>query len=191
MKRIFLIDKENTGERFLQGINTLTAKDTVIIFHWEDSGAIKTSILETLSKSKAAIEIKKFHTHRKNALDFQICTYLGYLYGINGSDAKYYIVSNDRGYEAAVEFLKTNLDSRINISIVPNVDVDAVSVEDALLIKLLTGHNSKVRRCVKQGIKQTQTLNDFHSFLQKNISRDYHDVYMKVKPVYPELKACC
>lgn len=186
MKRIFLIDKENTGTRFLKGLEALSNQDKVIVFHYSQAGSIKEEVLSALSKTKAAVEIRSMNTHTKNAMDFQICTYLGYLYSKNGTNAEYYIVSNDKGYEAAVEFIKLQLDPKIKINIIPTCVVD--SKPSVLLENTLNKYPNKIRNKVLTGIKKSGTISDFHTFLQRNFKEDCNDIYKLIKPYYKELK---
>lgn len=48
----------------------------------------------------------KVKTGTKNALDFQLSSYLGMLIGQEQGNANYYIVSNDKGYDCICEFWK-------------------------------------------------------------------------------------
>lgn len=187
MKRIFLIDKENTGNRFLKGLDTLTSQDKVIVFHYTQAGDIKSDTLLALSKTKAAVEIRSMTTHTKNAMDFQICTYLGYLYHENGNHAEYYIVSNDRGYEAAVEFMKLQFDKTANISIIPTCET--VKETSPLIQEALGEFPNKIKNKVVAGLKKSSTISDFHIYLQRNLKQDCQAIYKCVKPCFMELKA--
>lgn len=187
MKRIFLVDKENTGNRFINGLDKLTYQDKVIVFHYRQEGNIKNETLLALSKTKAAVEIRSMNTHTKNAMDFQICTYLGYLYSKNGNNAEYYIVSNDKGYEAAVEFLKIQLDPKINVQIIPTCEIEKKSLN--LFQDALNKYPNKIKNKVITGIKKTSNIEDFHIFLQRNLQQDCRDIYKSIKPYYKELKA--
>ena len=190
MKNIYLIDKENTENRFLQGIEELRNEDIVIVFHYEQAGNINPVVLSALAKTKASVEIRKMNIHTKNAMDFQICTYLGYLYGKYKNKAAYHIVSNDRGYEAAVEFLKTHIDPDINIKIMPCIGYENTvkKTSTELMHKILNDYSNKIVNKVITGIKSTTDVNGFHTFLQKNLNRDCQKIYKAVKPYYKEIK---
>jgi len=193
MKHIYLIDKENTGNRFLNGIENLKQEDLVIVFHYEQAGSINPVVLSALANTKASVEIRKMHSHTKNAMDFQICTYLGYLFGKYKNKAEYRIISNDKGYQAAVEFLKMHIDPDMDVSIMPSI---GYSKEDEpqhkeLLENLLKDYPNKVINRVNNGIKTSKDTNSFHIFLQKNLNKDCQTIYKIVKPYYSEIKAAC
>lgn len=191
MKHIYLIDKENTGNRFLKGIENLKNEDMVIVFHYEQAGSINQLVLSALANTKASVEIRKMNTHTKNAMDFQICTYLGYLYGKYRNKAQYHIVSNDKGYEAAIEFLKMHIDPNMDVDIMPSISHDKI-VEKAsaeLIRTILIDFPNKVVNKVTAGIKTSKDTNDFHTFLQKNLNKDCQKIYNMVKPHYMEIKA--
>lgn len=191
MKHIYLIDKENTGNRFLYGIENLRNEDKVIVFHYEQAGNINQVVLSALANTKASVEIRKMNTHTKNAMDFQICTYLGYLYGKYQNNAQYHIISNDKGYEAAVEFLKLHIDPNMVIDITPSIGYKKNSEEEQkkLVRAILNIYPNKVVNKVVTGIKSTKDTNSFHTFLQKNLNRDCQQIYTIVKPYYTEIKA--
>ncbi len=191
MKRIFLIDKENTGNRFTKGLDKLTSEDVVIVFQWQQGGQIKTEALEALAYCKAKVEVRRFQIHTKNALDFQICTYLGVLYGQYGRNAQYYIVSNDNGYKSAIEFMRNNIDSRARFEIIPTCETEKEEAGDLLSTVLEDRYNRKVRSTIRTGLRTTKDLNGFHTYLQQNLRNDYRNIYMVLKPMYIELKACC
>jgi len=190
MKHIYLIDKENTGNRFLNGIEKLKNEDIVVVFHYEQAGSINQVVLSALANTRASVQIRKMNTHTKNAMDFQICTYLGYLYGKYQNKAKYHIISNDKGYEAAVEFLKTHIDPTIDINIMPSIGHEKMvkNIQENPIRTILNSYSNKVVNKVLQGIKTTADINDFHTFLQKNLNRDCQNIYKLVKPYYMGIK---
>lgn len=188
MKRYFFIDKENTGKRFLKGLKELSKNDTIIIFHCEQQGEIKNDILLALATTKAAIEIRKMQIHTKNAMDFQICTYMGYLYKTYGNKAEYYIVSNDHGYDASIEFIKMQLDPKAKIERI-NCEMN-ISEEENTLENVLSGkYKKKIINKIKAGMKETADKAQFHNFLQQNFHEDFMSIYALIKPVYEEAKA--
>lgn len=188
MKRLFLIDKENTGKRFLKGLDQLTANDKIIIFHYEQAGEIKPEILLPLSKCKAAVEIIKMNTHTKNAMDFQICTYIGFLYSQYKRTAEYYIVSDDKGYGASVEFIKNQIDPKAAITQIGS-SMCVETAKDNLVEGLLQGkYQRKVINKIIKGISVSRTKGEFHNYLQQNLNTDFEQIYNLIKPVFTEAK---
>lgn len=94
---IFLIDYENVRTSAFNGLENLTENDRVIVFYTSNSDNLTFSLMQRLSESRACIEYKKVSCGGKNSLDFQLCSYLGYLIG-TCSDTKFHIVSKDKGF---------------------------------------------------------------------------------------------
>ena len=103
----FLVDYENVHANGLNGISGLSEEDTVIIFYSEKAETMTFGLHRRLNESKAQISFQRVSTGGKNALDFQLCTYLGYLICQNAQSlAAYYIVSGDSDYEALTVYWK-------------------------------------------------------------------------------------
>lgn len=103
--RYYLIDYENVHQTGLNGIENLTENNIVVIFYTENAETLTFSLYEKLVQCKAEIQLCKVQCGGKNALDFQLSSYVDYIIGKNPS-AEYYIVSNDRGYEYVRNFWK-------------------------------------------------------------------------------------
>jgi hypothetical protein len=99
----YLIDYENTGENGLKGITELPEDSCVVIFYSENADKISFDMHQKFCICKTRLEFRKINTGRKNALDFQLSTYLGYLIAKSEED-QYYIVSKDNGYRSVVDF---------------------------------------------------------------------------------------
>jgi|GEM_PF-3201497 len=114
IRRVFLVDYENTSIRGLYGISCLTGNAKVVVFC--STPVIQRAVEDVLYAYKQqGIEIGTFILIKqgKNALDFMISTYLGY--EINAKiDKEIYIISGDHGYGSAVEMAK-QLDTRMMI----------------------------------------------------------------------------
>lgn len=100
---VYLVDYENTHS--LTGINTLSENDRVIIFYSQNANSLTFDIHREILASKAAVEYKVAEVGGKNALDFQLSSYLGYLIRQNqDTDCNLYVVSNDKGFSYISEF---------------------------------------------------------------------------------------
>lgn len=95
--RYFLVDYENVHMTGLEGIEELSKTDTVYIFYSMNADSLSFEVMKLLSTAKAHIEYIKVNTQGRNALDFQLSSYIGYLLGRH-EGARCYIVSNDKGY---------------------------------------------------------------------------------------------
>ena len=113
---IFLIDYENTHS--LNGINNLSETDKVIVFYSNNANTLTFSALESILCGKASITCKAVEVGTKNALDFQLSTYLGYLLKeTEGTDTKIFIVSKDLGFSLVKSFWLKELN--VDIEILP------------------------------------------------------------------------
>lgn len=101
----FLIDFENVKSAGLKGIEYLTDNDDVYIFYSDYANSITFDIHHKMNKSNANIQFFKSTTSGKNALDFQLISYLGYLIA-QRKYKNYFVITDDRGFESAVKFWK-------------------------------------------------------------------------------------
>lgn len=99
MKMIFLVDGDNNIGTGLQGIELLTAEDTVLIFYGK--GQSLASIQKLCANTQACVQYLESVKGGKNSIDFQIITELGVLVGRGEADFAY-VISQDKGYEAAI-----------------------------------------------------------------------------------------
>lgn len=190
MKRFFLIDTENIGYRYFPGIENLTGEDKVILFHYAEAKPISIEVMGKLANSKANIEIKEMNCHSKNAMDFQICTYIGILTGKYGSSAEYYIISEDNGYEAAIEFIKNNFEGKVTIEEVRDFNKTTRKAAQKISIdEILMNYPKKVRKVTLEGVRRTHSSGELHNYLQKNLPTDGTTIYQIVKDYREELIA--
>lgn len=100
----YLIDYENVKSDVILDISGVKEGDTFVLFYSEVCKNISLEVLEMVSKKKLKFHPIKVTNGTKNALDFQLSSYLGYLIKNNDSDLDYFIVSNDKGYDSVAEF---------------------------------------------------------------------------------------
>ncbi len=100
--RVFLVDYENVKTQGLNGIGKLTENDTVCIFYSENADSMTFGLHRRLMETKANVQYQKVEVGYKNALDFQLSSYLGYVISqnrFNGiTNCLYYIVTKDQGF---------------------------------------------------------------------------------------------
>lgn len=101
--RVFLIDFENVHNDGLAGIDMLTDDDEVVIFYSANADSISFELLHKFMFSKAKLNYYKVRRGGKNALDFQLSSYLGYRLKIE-PDAEFYIISKDNGFDFVIDF---------------------------------------------------------------------------------------
>lgn len=101
----FLIDIENVANSGFEGLENLSAEDSLLIFYSEKHSSINLSVHQKLEQSPARKEYLSIKTGGKNALDFQLVTWLGYRLAKTPLES-YVIVSKDTGFDAVVDFWK-------------------------------------------------------------------------------------
>ncbi len=99
----YLIDFENVGNEGLKGIELLEKEDTVHIFYNEAVSRLTFPMAEKIFRCKAQVRFFAASVGGNNALDFQLSSWLGYLYAKNGEEI-YNIISRDKGFLHAAEF---------------------------------------------------------------------------------------
>ncbi|MBQ7609067.1 MAG: hypothetical protein IJU76_14045 [Desulfovibrionaceae bacterium] len=105
----FLVDFENVHINGLAGIQSLSQDSRVIVFYsrYAHTLTIETHIIISQSPAKVSYEI--VDSFRKNDLDIQLSSYLGYLIRENAGQAcSYYIVSHDNGFKQLISFWRYN-----------------------------------------------------------------------------------
>ena len=101
----YLIDYENVKSEGIKGIAQLSEEDRVVIFYSHNADTITFEAMDMIFNSKAQVSKYKILCGGKNALDFQLSTYLGYLIH-EAKDSYFYIVSKDNGFKHVVDFWK-------------------------------------------------------------------------------------
>ena len=105
----YLIDFENVKSRGMEGVELLTEEDTVCIFYSDNADSMTFDLHRKLNETKANIIYHKVAVGTKNALDFQLATYLGYLIceqQREGIHPNYFIVTKDNGFTSLMVYWK-------------------------------------------------------------------------------------
>ena len=184
MKRIFMIDSENVGTNFIEGAKSLTKDDKIIYFKGNTIPRDENEILRYLSESKAELEIIERHEElTKNALDFQLCTYAGFLIDKMATGSELYIVTNDKGYEASITFLKRLSENKISIRRISDLTLSTKEEnERSELNAILCDFNKFVRKTAAEAINKSTNKQQLHDYLQKNLNKtDCDKVYYLIK----------
>lgn len=124
MKKVYFVDLENVAHHFLTMAERLTREDQIIIFMRHRQRGLpdmRSSLEKAISKFKdcnITYKIVDMISDEKNAMDFQICTTLGYMVGQYGATAEYYIISNDKGYYSARECVQKSLCKKAKVNFI-------------------------------------------------------------------------
>ena len=167
-----MIDYENIKD--LSNISTLSENDTAIIFYSKNANSMTFETHKELSVCSAEIEYKFVDVGGKNALDFQLSTYLGFLINkYENSDTKFFIVSKDNAFSYLKSFWKK--EKNINLELIVKLSEKAITTEiekdNANVIYTLK--NSKIKlsdddiEMIVKAISQYKTKQDINNFLMK------------------------
>ncbi len=99
----YLIDFENVANSGFDGLTDLGLSDELLIFYSEQHSTISIAVHQQLEKSLVRKTYMPIKTGGKNALDFQLVSWLGYEIA-QGSSDHFVIISNDTGFDAVVDF---------------------------------------------------------------------------------------
>lgn len=100
----YLVDTENVGTIWNLLLRPLSKQDNLILFYTENSPGISYFDLDIIMKENKTFELVSCNKG-KNALDFQLISYLGYLLK-SAAKTEYTIISNDTGYDPVIKFWK-------------------------------------------------------------------------------------
>ncbi|MDE7303266.1 MAG: hypothetical protein K2N60_08135 [Oscillospiraceae bacterium] len=104
---VYLVDFENVSSAGISGIQKLTKEDKVYIFYTVNASNMSFAAHLNLLSSPAEVVYYNVASGGKNALDFQLASFLGYLI-CQGKEKKFCIISNDRGFEYVKAFWERN-----------------------------------------------------------------------------------
>lgn len=105
----YYIDYENVHNEGLKGVQKLQQEDKLHLFYSIKADTLKIDVVRQLMECPATICFDKIVNGVENALDFQLITALMCNYS---AEEKYYIISRDKGYDAAIEMAgKQNRDN--------------------------------------------------------------------------------
>ena len=103
----YLIDFENVRTDGIKDLKGVSEGDAIILFYSEQCKNISLDVIDSIMKLKVQYSSFKAKVGTKNALDFQLASHLGYLIGKrNNMESKYFIVSNDKGYDCLCDYWK-------------------------------------------------------------------------------------
>ena len=183
----YFVDYENVKMDGLNGINKLEPSDKVCIFYSEHADTLTFDLHKRLNESKATITFQKVEVGHKNALDFQLVTFLGYEIASKKED-DYYIVSKDTGYTSVCNYWKKR---KVGISIIANLTrLNIILEQQQLLQKVEKLVNDKeIAKEVTDYIIKYKTKQGINNALvQQYKSKQAGEIYQAIKPLIKDKK---
>ena len=142
---VYLVDFENVTSPGISGIQRLTKEDKVYIFYTVNASNMSFTAHMNLLSSPAEIIYYNVASGGKNALDFQLASFLGYLIS-KGEEKDFCIISNDKGYEYVRTFWEKNgLVSGISINSAPSINRALLPAERPFAAKIQQGLNDQAK----------------------------------------------
>ncbi|MDD6214614.1 MAG: PIN domain-containing protein [Firmicutes bacterium] len=175
---VYLIDYENVHTNGLLGLDNKTKNDTIIIFYSSSSNTLSFSLHRQLSAAEAKIEYIEVTSGGKNALDFQLSSYLGYLIAQNPQN-EYVIITKDNGYNVIKDFWKKR---GIHLSIAYNLSMESEKAMIKKLNEVIPQYKEDVSTVLSY-IEKYKTKQGINNALVKTFGSDKAGiVYKAIKP---------
>lgn len=202
----YLIDFENVRTDGIKDLKGVSEGDAIILFYSEQCKNISLDVIDSIMKLKVQYSSFKAKVGTKNALDFQLAAHLGYLIGQgNNQESKYYIVSNDKGYDCLCDYWK-ELDAVVErISLSEDVpEVKAATKAPAQLNKNKSKVKAsdmatidEIKKLLSKDDMPEEVLNIFNQYKTKvainnGLAKHFKDskkasaIYKKLKPLLKE-----
>jgi len=190
---IFLVDYENVHVEGFNGLSNCSENDLIKIFYTKGADTLTFGLHRRLSETKAKIEYLKVENGSKNALDFQLSSYLGFLIA-NHAEEKYYIVSKDKGYEILTQFWSKYKSINAQITLVSDLTLKVEKeVQEQLNLKVhMTLKESSFKEQANEIIqiidkyKTKQGINT--ALVKKYESKKAGEIYKIIKPLLTDKK---
>lgn len=193
--KTFILDIENVQENGLLGIEKLNNDSNFILFDYEANSQTLKKIEKSLQKSNIPYKLHARKSHRKQAMDFNIVSYMGLLLG-SGCKNDLVILSNDKGYTSAIEcFMREGFE---NVYVCSSVETYLNKSEDEHVCYNKPARTIKSKRrtsiegvirahklaiSVDQVMTIFSTAKDINDF-EKKINKKSSDNYKHFKPVF-------
>ena len=117
---IFLIDYENVTSAGIEGIDKLSESDRVYIFYTQAQQSISFDMHRAILNTRAKVNYFSVANGGKNALDFQLASFLGYLVAVS-EDKCIFVVSGDKGFQFIWRFWERQQIEGLAVYTVPSI----------------------------------------------------------------------
>ena len=184
---IYLIDFENVHSDGLKGIEQLAENDVCYVFYSEHAGVLTFNIHKKIIESRAKIYYVEAQVGMKNALDFQLVSYLGYMIREN-QEASYCVISNDRAFALVADFWKNKgVDVASAVSLAAAVRLKENEKTASQLASLIPDKEERefVAKCIDE-LSTKQGINN--RIAKKYGTTRAGEIYKLIKPLIADKK---
>ena len=186
----YLVDYENVKKDGLNGINELSKEDTVCIFYSDNADTLTFDLHRRINESEAEIIFQKVEVGTKNALDFQLATYLGYIIA-ERKEQEYHLVTKDNGFNILCTYWgKQN----VKITMVTDLSGRNIKKEQEDLCKEVSKliKDTQIAPAVTKIILQYKTKTGINNALVKQYpskdNKQASEIYNAIKPLLADKK---
>ena len=188
IENFFLVDYENVKLDGFNGIENRKKTDSICIFYSMNADKMSFDIHAILSNTKAAVSMQKVRVGYKNALDFQLSSFLGYAISQCAENCKkkvkFYIVTKDTGFNCLMDYWKKQ---GVDVYIVKSLTTrDEIYDElEYKVRKLLENETEDDIQFVLDCIRNCPTKTAVNSAMMKKYSdgQKVSKVYQAIKPL--------
>lgn len=184
---IYLIDFENVHSDGLKGIEQLAESDVCYVFYSEHAGVLTFNIHKKIIESRAKIYYVEAQVGMKNALDFQLVSYLGYMIRENHEES-YCVISNDKAFELVADFWK---EKGVNVASAVSLTAAVRLKEDNKTYDLLSALIPDKEECefVRKCISELATKQGINNRIAKKYGTTRAgEIYKLIKPIIADKK---
>lgn len=181
----YLVDYENVKKEGLNGINELLPEDTVCIFYSANADTLTFDMHRKINESRAEVLFQKVEVGTKNALDFQLATYLGYMVARN-RDQEYFLVTKDNGFNILCSYWEKH---GISINMVVDLSGRNIKKEQAEILAEVSKviKDAEIAAVTTKIIQQYKTKTGINNALVKQYpskdNKQASEIYNAIKPL--------
>lgn len=183
----YFIDYENVSVHGFEGLESLSDQAEICIFYTANADKLTFSLHEKLLSTKAKIQLIRTEASGKNALDFQLSTWLGYLIAQHeaaGRKEQYYIVSKDAGFAPILKFWAGR---GVELRQISDLTAGSTSQLEKQLAALL--EDAALAQAVAELVNKYKTKQGINNALVKKYgSERARELYKRVKPLLSDKK---
>ncbi|MGN0621816.1 MAG: PIN domain-containing protein [Porcipelethomonas sp.] len=203
---VYLVDYENVNAGGFRGVEMLNENDDVYIFYSNKASSLSFETHQKLVECKARVKYFEVGNGGKNALDFQLTLFTGYLLG-KGINENIYLISNDKGFDYNLAFYENylmaeNVDIFRSSSIAATVSTgkkpasqikQSTSAENMPIYEMLCALLPDYSSCdiinISSVLLGTENKKKFYTELVSRFKQEKGlDIYNKIKSEYTNLK---
>lgn len=173
-KRLFVVDTENTNNFSFISKFQVNKNDNIVLFFSNNSKSMTIQTFDEILKCGAEIITQNVKVGGKNALDFQLVAFITEK-TIRGSFSEIHVISNDTGFNYAIDYINECYNGKVNLEPVQNVSRTAARVKKITTKKTPdTAKKSNLKNDDKKDLNTENLVSmDKQSFEERALEKPY------------------